>query len=73
MPEDDGLKLTERQLAVVRGIARGLTLDEIAKELGIAERTAKAHRDAVRHKLHIKEARRLPAALHERGFDVFPH
>ena len=56
---------TERQREVVGLIARGLSNDEIAREIGISPRTAKAHSDLLRSKLRVPRKRQIPAAYRE--------
>jgi DNA-binding NarL/FixJ family response regulator len=55
--------LTERQRQVASGVARGLTNDEIAAELGISPRTVKAHCDTLRSKLGVPTRRRIAPAF----------
>jgi DNA-binding CsgD family transcriptional regulator len=55
--------LTERQRQVADGVARGLTNDEIAAELGIAPRTVKAHCDTLRIKLGVSRRRQIAPAF----------
>lgn len=55
-------ELSERELAVLRLIARGLSNREIAKELGISEPTVRTHVSNVLRKLHLKS--RTQAALY---------
>jgi two-component system, NarL family, nitrate/nitrite response regulator NarL len=59
------VKLTARQVDVARGIERGLTNREIAEELGIAERTVKAHTDALRIKLGVPNRRKIVPAFRQ--------
>ncbi len=54
--------ITERQRQVVELIASGCSNEEIAARLGISPRTAKAHSDALRHKLGVARRRQIPAA-----------
>jgi DNA-binding CsgD family transcriptional regulator len=54
--------LTTRQKAVVALIAAGCSNDEVGERLGISPRTAKAHSDALRHKLGVTRRRHIPAA-----------
>jgi DNA-binding CsgD family transcriptional regulator len=54
--------LTKRQKAVVELIAAGCSNDEVGERLGISPRTAKAHSDALRHKLGVARRRHIPAA-----------
>lgn len=72
MSNDKPLVLTERQLACVTLAARGLSNREIADQVGISERTVKAHIEAVRHKLGGIKRREIPYELLERGINVYP-
>jgi NarL family two-component system response regulator LiaR len=54
--------LTEREMEVLRLIARGLTNQEIAEMLGISERTVRTHVGNILGKLHL--ANRTQAALY---------
>ena len=55
--------LTERQRQVAGAIERGLSNREIARELGISERTMKAHSDVLRWKLGVKKRRHIAPAF----------
>ena len=46
--------LTQRELAVFRGVGEGKHVDKIAKELGISRKTVESHRDSCRKKLGFK-------------------
>jgi len=59
---DAGDNLTDRQRAVLRLVALGLTAEEIGAELEISERTVRAHKDALRAKLGVHRCRHLPLA-----------
>lgn len=48
------MNLTERELAVVRAAAKGLTNVEIAARLCISASTAKAHLAAAQRKLGVR-------------------
>jgi two-component system, NarL family, nitrate/nitrite response regulator NarL len=60
-PPVDSLGLTDRQLDVLRHIARGAPNKIICRELGLAERTVKAHVTAVFRALHVSS--RTQAAI----------
>lgn len=53
-PSDRRKRLTEREIEVVQGIARGLTNEEIGRELFIQEATVKTHVHHVYRKLGLK-------------------
>jgi len=57
----DSLGLTERQIAVLRLIAKGAPNKVICRELGLAERTVKAHVTAVLRALKVSS--RTQAAI----------
>jgi DNA-binding NarL/FixJ family response regulator len=54
-------KLTERELEVARAIAAGASNKEVARQLGITERTVKAHVGVIFAKLEVPD--RLHLAL----------
>ena len=56
-----GEPLTERELEILRLVARGLSNQQIAEELIISERTARTHISNILAKLHL--ANRTQAAL----------
>lgn len=45
--------LTERELEVVKALAKGMTDRQIARELGISEKTVGNHASNVYRKLHV--------------------
>ena len=55
--------LTGRQRQVARAIERGLSNREIGLELGISERTVKAHSDVLRWKLGVRKRRHIAPAF----------
>jgi DNA-binding CsgD family transcriptional regulator len=58
----DSATITDRQREVVELIAAGLSNVEVGRRLGISPRTAKAHSDALRHKLGVPRRRQIPLA-----------
>ena len=58
----DTPEITERQRQVVELIAAGCSNEEVGAALGISPRTAKAHADALRHKLGVERRRQIPVA-----------
>ncbi len=54
--------LTEREVAVLRLVARGLSNQEIAEQLAVSEPTVRAHVSNILGKLHL--ANRTQAALY---------
>lgn len=54
-------QLTERELEVAKAVARGGSNKEIAAQLGVTERTIKAHVGAIFEKLKLRD--RLQLAL----------
>lgn len=55
-------RLTQREMEVLRLVARGMANKEIALELGIAEKTVRTHVSNVLQKLHLAD--RTQAALY---------
>lgn len=52
-------RLTRREREVLTGLTRGLRNKQIAAELGTSERTIKAHRSRVMHKLEVQSVAEL--------------
>jgi DNA-binding NarL/FixJ family response regulator len=67
-----GASLTERERQVLRLVARGLANKQIARHLGIAERTVKAHLTSIFNQIGVTD--RTSAALwaHRRGLVSTP-
>ena len=58
-PADWAAALTEREQQVARAVAGGASNKEIARELGITERTVKAHTGAIFEKLGVRDRLQL--------------
>jgi DNA-binding CsgD family transcriptional regulator len=66
------VELSHRQKQVLSLLADGLTDDEIGLRLGISPRTARAHVEALKHKLGVTRRREIPSAFHRlTGMDPF--
>jgi DNA-binding NarL/FixJ family response regulator len=52
-PTEDDLGLSERELAILRALARGLTNKEIGRELWVSEQTVKFHLRNIYRKLDL--------------------
>jgi NarL family two-component system response regulator YdfI len=65
--EPGGLGLTERELEVLEGAARGERNKDIAVRLGITERTVKAHFTSVFNKLGVDSRASAVAVAMKRG------
>ncbi len=59
--------MSERELTILKLIARGLTSDEIAAQLKISPLTVKAHRKNMIQKLKAKNSSELLVKAFERG------
>lgn len=57
------VRLSLRQQQVIQLLSAGLTDTEIAFELGISKRTARAHCDALRSKLGVRRRSQIPLAF----------
>ena len=57
-------RLTRRHLQVIALLHAGRSNDEIAAELGISPRTAKAHADEIRRRLGVAKRRQIPEAYY---------
>lgn len=59
--------LSERELEVVRGVAKGLTNREIARQLQISDRTVQGHLAHVFGKLHVASRTEMVTVALQRG------
>jgi DNA-binding NarL/FixJ family response regulator len=62
---DDRVRLTRREWEVVEEVGRGLRNREIARALGISEKTVKTHLNNIFSKLHVES--RFTLALWAQG------
>ena len=68
--DDSGL--TSREMEVLRSLAGGARNNQIATQLGIAERTVKAHLASIYQKLGVESRGAAVAAAQRRGL-LRPH
>jgi len=61
-------KLSERQVEVLEGVAKGMTYKEIGSALGITERTIKYHMGKIIEALHLKNRAQVIAYASEQGW-----
>jgi FixJ family two-component response regulator len=61
------VKLTERELEVLRHVVRGRMNKQIAADLGIHERTVKLHRTALTTKVGVRSVAELTRLAREAG------
>ncbi|MBV9204715.1 MAG: alpha/beta fold hydrolase [Actinobacteria bacterium] len=64
-PARPGPRLTGRELEVAGLIAAGLTNQAIARRLSVAPRTAEAHAENIRRKLHVRSRAQIAAWVTE--------
>jgi DNA-binding NarL/FixJ family response regulator len=65
-------QLTERELEVVRGVAKGWTNREIAQHLAISDRTVQGHLANIFAKLHVSSRTEVVTVALQRGFISLP-
>jgi DNA-binding NarL/FixJ family response regulator len=65
-PADWSAGLTEREREVARAVASGASNKEIARRLGITERSVKAHTGAIFEKLGVRDRLQLSLVVHGR-------
>ena len=66
------LGLTEREVTILSALARGLSNDEIAKELWVAPQTVKFHLTNVYRKLGVKNRTEASRLAYQHGLVVSP-
>jgi DNA-binding NarL/FixJ family response regulator len=59
-------KLTEREREVAKVVAAGASNKEVARQLGITERTVKAHLTTIMDKLGVRDRLQLALAVHRK-------
>jgi DNA-binding NarL/FixJ family response regulator len=59
-------KLTEREREVAKVVASGASNKEVARQLGITERTVKAHLTTIMDKLGVRDRLQLALAVHRK-------
>ncbi|MBB5123147.1 hypothetical protein AF335_14990 [Streptomyces eurocidicus] len=64
-PEVDGL--TRREREVLQLIGRGMSIDDVARELYIGISTVRTHLHRIRHKLDLKDRAQLVAFAYQTG------
>lgn len=67
MRDDKGISLTDREREVLSGVAQGETSRKIAHNLGITERTVKAHLASIFNKLGVDSRAAAVAVAIQRG------
>lgn len=70
MPEE---QLTDRELEVVRGVAKGWTNREIAQQLAISDRTVQGHLANIFSKLHVSSRTEVVTVALQRGLISLPN
>jgi two-component system, NarL family, response regulator LiaR len=65
-------QLTERELEVVRGVAKGLTNREIAQQLAISDRTVQGHLANIFAKLHVSSRTEVVTVALQQGLISLP-
>jgi NarL family two-component system response regulator YdfI len=67
-PAASGIEVSERELEILKGVARGERSKEIALRLGISERTVKAHLASIYNKLGVDSRAAAIAAAAQKGW-----
>ncbi len=75
VPEPDSARaagLTERETSILRAVARGLSNDEIAKELWVTQQTVKFHLTNIYRKLGVKNRTEAARLAYQQGLVESP-
>ena len=70
--ERQGGGLTEREITILGALARGLSNDEIAKELWVAQQTVKFHLTNIYRKLGVKNRTEATRFAYQHGLVESP-
>jgi two-component system, NarL family, response regulator LiaR len=65
-------KLTEREVEVLRSLARGLSNEEIAKQLFLSEGTVRNHISSIVDKLGVSDRTQAAIIAIQHGLDILP-
>ncbi|WP_019912629.1 response regulator [Paenibacillus sp. HW567] len=66
-PREEESLLTDKEIQILQSVARGFKSKEIASDMGIAERTVKAHLTAIYNKLGVDSRSQAVVTALERG------
>ncbi len=66
-------QLTDRELEVIRGVAKGWTNREIAQQLAISDRTVQGHLANIFTKLHVSSRTEVVTVALQRGLISLPN
>ncbi len=69
---DDACASTERETSILKALARGLSNDEIAKELWITQQTVKFHLTNIYRKLGVKNRTEATPLAYQHGLVESP-
>jgi len=67
-PEDDGIRISRRELEVLAMVANGQTNREIGEELGLSALTVKSHLARIARKLGSGDRAQMVATAIRRGY-----
>jgi PAS domain S-box-containing protein len=61
---------SRRHIEIIGRVASGLTMKEIARELGLAEATVKSHLSTIYKKLEVRSRTELLRHIHDKGYRI---